>query len=515
MTGRIEATLNEIHKSIGEHVDRWMRIHYIETLTHLPKAVFAKELRHQVTQVMTNSLSDQVGQNIQDFLNGKIDCNLKVLGYEQFGLAKRVTAAAVKKLMDQIVDTKVNAIFEEVSETLISYGVKVTHAELCDLAREFSIELAPGHPKIREVLVARYVAGKDVNTINQLMSSFQVAECPIEYTRLIRKTVNAVCAELDKCDEYLTNDLGNFLVSNPHLIVPVGMLLIKGSMVEGSLPALPQLVRNVSTMTQDLDLITSDGQMRTDELWHRYQSKYVVKEQTNMQQIFQHPYAQLGIKYDQPTVIRIGNQISGLLKDSALDSDPMKVNYIIQRVMALGVTTARGVELVTQAVAGNFNPIEVQCKLIQAVMWEMEKENLIQIPQSAQFLAHVSRIQTHMQKIAANDFTEVAVRKAYTQVTGQPEIDLIENGVELNHPIEGKAVPPKLQMLELEENFYRSIRCDDEIVVAREYGVHPVSGMPMQGTWVLRNFHTGEFLDSDKYLNDLTERNNLKIRDHA
>lgn len=69
----------------------------------------------------------------------------------------------------------------------------------------------------------------------------------------------------------------------------------------------------------------------------------------------------------------------------------------------------------------------------------------------------------------------------------------------------------QVQMLVLEENFYLSTRVDDHFVVSREYGIHPKSQMPMQGTWVMRNYHTGEFIDSDRYINDLAERNNFNI----
>lgn len=44
--------------------------------------------------------------------------------------------------------------------------------------------------------------------------------------------------------------------------------------------------------------------------------------------------------------------------------------------------------------------------------------------------------------------------------------------------------------------------------VQREYGQTP-HGNPMNGRWVLRR--DGEMIDFDKYFNDLTERNDLKI----
>lgn len=52
---------------------------------------------------------------------------------------------------------------------------------------------------------------------------------------------------------------------------------------------------------------------------------------------------------------------------------------------------------------------------------------------------------------------------------------------------------------------------DGKFVISREYGPHPVSNMPMQGNWVLRNRTTGEFIDSDIYSNDIAERNDIRL----
>ncbi|AFO71074.1 hypothetical protein FDI90_gp267 [Pseudomonas phage PA7] len=45
----------------------------------------------------------------------------------------------------------------------------------------------------------------------------------------------------------------------------------------------------------------------------------------------------------------------------------------------------------------------------------------------------------------------------------------------------------------------------------REYGINPNSGIPLRGNWVLRNMLTGEFIDNDKYLNDIVERNSIQF----
>lgn len=49
---------------------------------------------------------------------------------------------------------------------------------------------------------------------------------------------------------------------------------------------------------------------------------------------------------------------------------------------------------------------------------------------------------------------------------------------------------------------------DGVMVIAREYGETP-NGNPLNGRWVLRR--NGEFVDFDKYRNDLAEHNNLEL----
>ncbi|AGC26327.1 hypothetical protein KEN51_CDS0296 [Pseudomonas phage vB_Pae10145-KEN51] len=48
-------------------------------------------------------------------------------------------------------------------------------------------------------------------------------------------------------------------------------------------------------------------------------------------------------------------------------------------------------------------------------------------------------------------------------------------------------------------------------ILMREYGINPNSGIPLRGNWVLRNMLTGEFIDNDKYLNDIVERNSIQF----
>jgi hypothetical protein len=49
---------------------------------------------------------------------------------------------------------------------------------------------------------------------------------------------------------------------------------------------------------------------------------------------------------------------------------------------------------------------------------------------------------------------------------------------------------------------------DEGTTVQREYGLLP-NGLFASGKWVLRR--EGEFVDFDMYINDLTERHNLRI----
>lgn len=60
------------------------------------------------------------------------------------------------------------------------------------------------------------------------------------------------------------------------------------------------------------------------------------------------------------------------------------------------------------------------------------------------------------------------------------------------------------------QELYRFYRDDEEYIVTREYGIAP-NQLPHRGNWVMRDFNTGEYIDHDKYINDLSERNYFKI----
>lgn len=50
---------------------------------------------------------------------------------------------------------------------------------------------------------------------------------------------------------------------------------------------------------------------------------------------------------------------------------------------------------------------------------------------------------------------------------------------------------------------------NDKQVIAREYGKTP-NGNALNGAWVLRS-ETGEWIDHDRYINDLAERNEIDL----
>lgn len=200
-------------------------------------------------------------------------------------------------------------------------------------------------------------------------------------------------------------------------------------------------------------------------------------------------------KFDQATVIRMGNQISSLLVDSALPASVETVHTLIQKCVALGVSTPRGVQLVMQANCGtDYTNTERVELLAEAVSWEMASELKLSVTKEEV---------TARAKCIANAIGDVTVDDVI--------LDMILNPGNVGKAQVQPELPSKIGILELEENYYRSVRNDEEFIISREYGIHPKSGEPMYGQWVLRNFRTGEFIDSDRYLNDITERNHFNI----
>lgn len=68
--------------------------------------------------------------------------------------------------------------------------------------------------------------------------------------------------------------------------------------------------------------------------------------------------------------------------------------------------------------------------------------------------------------------------------------------------------PERVSSRKVELEGYHFEREDDFHVITREYGLSP-TGNPLQGAWVCRNYHTGAYIDHDRYRNDLFERLNV------
>ncbi|ABY63005.1 hypothetical protein ST201phi2-1p175 [Pseudomonas phage 201phi2-1] len=193
---------------------------------------------------------------------------------------------------------------------------------------------------------------------------------------------------------------------------------------------------------------------------------------------------------------RVRHQVKGILEDSAIPHADQVLNHVVKTICDSGVTTPRGVGLAVRA----FFTADPKANVyhIEAVLWELVSDGLqleyngLTDPDTiAQQLANLKQFQY------SEGVNIVNIRPLVIKATmdPKPKVD----------------TKPKVAMLELNEHFYRTVCNDDELVISREYGIHPVSEMPMQGAWVLRNYHTGEFIDSDRYWNDLTERHNLEV----
>jgi len=193
---------------------------------------------------------------------------------------------------------------------------------------------------------------------------------------------------------------------------------------------------------------------------------------------------------------RIRKQVKTLLEDSAVPQADKVLDHMVKAILDSGITTPRGVELATKS----FFTTDLRANVyhIEAVLWELVSDGLPLDYNGLTEPAAIARQLGNLKQFQFSDGVSVTtIRPLVIKATQEPEPE-----------VEAK---PKVAMLELNENFYRTVRNDDELVISREYGIHPVSGMPMQGVWVLRNYHTGEFIDSDRYWNDLTERHNLEV----
>lgn len=93
----------------------------------------------------------------------------------------------------------------------------------------------------------------------------------------------------------------------------------------------------------------------------------------------------------------------------------------------------------------------------------------------------------------------------------EPKSDLIKELLENTHAESGLYTadtpikPERVMAKKYSVDEYRFNRVDDEYVIVKEYGVSP-NGNPFQGAWVCRNYHTGAYVDHDRYRADLSER---------
>lgn len=103
-------------------------------------------------------------------------------------------------------------------------------------------------------------------------------------------------------------------------------------------------------------------------------------------------------------------------------------------------------------------------------------------------------------------------KEAVTETRGETEVKS-PNSLGITPEQLNPLVTPKPKAVELRTHdkligFSYEVM-DDLFMINREYGISEV-GNPYQGAWVCRKFHTGEYVDHDRYRNDLFERLNVK-----
>lgn len=207
-------------------------------------------------------------------------------------------------------------------------------------------------------------------------------------------------------------------------------------------------------------------------------------------------------KYDQTTVIRMGNQIATIMVDAAIPFSTEGVHRLVLRCIEFGVSTPRGVECMVKAAHGEcFSNRERIGFIAEAIVWEYVSERSLTVSKEDVLL---------QAQLVANCVGDVPYDDVTLDLIQRTQLVAVVKKSSTDQPT-CKPKPELINLLELEENHYRSVRNDNEFVISREFGIHPTSGEPMYGQWVLRNYHTGEFIDSDRYLNDITERNHFHI----
>lgn len=71
-------------------------------------------------------------------------------------------------------------------------------------------------------------------------------------------------------------------------------------------------------------------------------------------------------------------------------------------------------------------------------------------------------------------------------------------------------MPERVNAKEVSLPGYQFERDDVFYVINREYGISP-NGNPLQGAWVCRDYHTGNFIDHDRNRTNLAQRLNIKL----
>lgn len=102
-------------------------------------------------------------------------------------------------------------------------------------------------------------------------------------------------------------------------------------------------------------------------------------------------------------------------------------------------------------------------------------------------------------------------KQSITRNIGEAEVVVNSrySGVDALISLENTALQEPVKAFEVDDH-YRYTRNDVQFVIAREYGQSP-EGNPLMGSWVIRNFFTGDYIDHDRHRTDLAERHAIKL----
>lgn len=222
-------------------------------------------------------------------------------------------------------------------------------------------------------------------------------------------------------------------------------------------------------------------------------------------------FAGLESYYQMPqnTIHEIRECVTRVYAERNASASPSIVAGVVGACASLHVTLPEAVKRVAQALASTELTLrEKGSMLIEAVILQNNSNELHNLPTNAFDIKRLANLAVNYVNenhwLSFHHIWEAIYCAKGVQSPSEPANEALG-------PDQTSPTKPKVEMLVLEENFYRSIRADDEVVVSREYGIHPKSEMPMQGVWVMRNYHTGEFIDSDRNRTNLFERNYLRL----